>query len=328
MSKSIKWGIIGLGKIAHKFAQDLTIVNNASLHAVASRNKENAKIFARLYSAKNYYNSYQELVNNTDIDVVYIATPHALHYQHTIMALNAGKAVLCEKAFALNALQVKKMINTAKNQNLFLMEALWTRFIPATKKVLNLINSGCIGEVKLIEANFGFNAPVDKDKRLYNKNLGGGALLDIGIYPILLSLLTLGKPDEIIASACFSDTQIDTINGIVFKYNSGKIATLNSSIVSFSPVEAIIHGQKGYIKMHTPFHHTKLISVGIENDVKNYSIDYIGHGYCYEIEEVNMCLINNKKESELLPLSLSVDLINILDNIRSKIGLTFSSKYK
>ncbi|MBN1651101.1 MAG: Gfo/Idh/MocA family oxidoreductase [Bacteroidales bacterium] len=221
MSKIINWGIIGLGKIAHKFAEDLQLVEDANLLAVASRDIENAKSFAKKFSANQFYSSYKALVENPNVDVVYIATPHALHYEHTLLCLNANKAVLCEKAFAMNAAEVKEMIRTAKARNVFLMEALWTRFIPGTLKTLALIKEGSIGKIHSVEADFGFIGDTDPEKRLFNKRLGGGALFDIGIYPVFLSILILGAPKYINAHATMAATGVDAEVKITFAYESG-----------------------------------------------------------------------------------------------------------
>lgn len=324
MSKKYNWGIIGLGNIAHKFAEDLLLVEEANLFGVASRNSEKAKSFSEKFRADKYYGTYQELADDPQIDVVYIATPHPFHFENTMMCLEAGKSVLCEKAFGMNSSEVEQMIAKAKEKNLFLMEALWTRFIPATEEMIALLNKGLIGDLKTVRADFGFKAEFDADKRLYNKKLGGGALLDIGIYPVFLSLLTLGKPKEIKALAQMSSTGIDENIMMLFNYPNKKSAILDASLVATTPVEAWLHGDKGSLKMHRNFHHTEEISYYKGSDlVENYQFKYIGNGYYHEIEEVIKCLKTGKIESEKIPHSFSLDLIKTLDRIREIIGLRY-----
>lgn len=324
MSKKYNWGIIGLGNIAHKFAEDLLLVEEANLFGVASRNSEKAKSFSEKFRADKYYGTYQELADDPQIDVVYIATPHPFHFENTMMCLEAGKAVLCEKVFGMNSSEVEQMIAKAKEKNLFLMEALWTRFIPATEEMIALLNKGLIGDLKTVRADFGFKAEFDADKRLYNKKLGGGALLDIGIYPVFLSLLTLGKPKEIKALAQMSSTGIDENIMMLFNYPNKKSAILDASLVATTPVEAWLHGDKGSLKMHRNFHHTEEISYYKGSDlVENYQFKYIGNGYYHEIEEVIKCLKTGKIESEKIPHSFSLDLIKTLDRIREIIGLRY-----
>ena len=324
MAKVYNWGIIGLGKIAHKFAQDLLLVEEANLFGVASRDIDKATIFASNHKAQIAYGSYQELMNDPNIDVVYIATPHIFHCKYTIMALEAGKAVLCEKAFGMNRSQVERMIAKSKEKNLFLMEALWTRFLPSTEKLLQLLQNDSIGDLKSMRADFGFKADFDPNKRLFNKQLGGGALLDIGLYPVFLSLLTLGIPKEMKAMATMSSTEVDSSCVMLFNYAAGQTAILDASLVASTPLEAWLHGDTGSLKLHNPFHHTKEISYYKGHDfVETFHEEIIGNGYYYEIIEVVNCLATGKIESDKMPLSFSLDFITLLDAVREKIGLTY-----
>jgi predicted dehydrogenase len=323
--KKYNWGIIGCGKIAHNFAQDLSIAENANLYAVASRSHSKAVDFGDIYNASKAYGSYQELANDPNVDVVYIATPHVFHCENTLMCLNAGKAVLCEKAFGMNQAEVQKMVDLAQEKGIFLMEALWTRFIPGTEKVLELIQNDKIGEIKLVKADFGFRAAYDTTKRLFNKKLGGGSLLDIGIYPIFLSLLTLGKPQNITAKAVMSPTQVDSTCSMVFEYENDAAAILDSNLLVNTNIEGWIYGTKGSIKMNRRFHHCESIEYYNANHEleSTYDIKYTGNGYYHEILEVMRCLEAGKTESDALPLSFSLDLIRILDEVRAKIGLVY-----
>ena len=324
MGKVFNWGIIGLGNIAHKFAKDLLQVQDARLLGVATRNKEKATKFAEKYDVENYYDSYEALVKNPEIDVVYIATPHVFHFENTMLCLQNNKAVLCEKAFAMNFEQVQTMANTAASRNLFLMEAMWTRFIPATEKLITLIGEQGIGEVYKIEADFGFKGDNDFTSRLYDKKLGGGSLLDIGIYPIYLSLLLLGIPDKIQAEATFTSTKVDDSCTMIFEYKNNTKAFLKSIIKENTPIEAIIYGKKGTIKMHSPFHHSKKLTLtNTDNSVEELNFDFNELGYSYEIVEVMNCLKKGRNQSLKLPHTMSLDLIKTLDRVRKEIGLTY-----
>lgn len=324
MARIFNWGIIGLGKIAHKFAQDLRALPNAKLHAVASRSIEKAQDFATQYDAPHAYGSYQELVNCPDLDVVYIATPHVLHKENTLLCLDAGIPVLCEKPFAMNAQEVNTMIQKAQEKNTFLMEALWTRFLPTTLKALSFIEQGVIGDVYSVKADFGFRATFDPNSRLFNPQLGGGSLLDIGIYPVFLALLLFGKPDEIKAFAQFSETAVDEECQILFQYANGKMANLHSTIRSQTKTEAFIYGEKGCINIHTRWHEPSSMSLLLNGErPEHLSFQYEGNGYYLEAAEVMKCLEEGKTESPLLSLSFSRDLIHLLDKIRSITGIHY-----
>lgn len=325
MKRKIKWGIIGLGKIANTFAHDILLSENARLCAVASRSPEKAQKFAAKYNVEKHYGSYYELAKDPDIDVIYIATPHSYHYENTLLCLENGKSVLCEKPMGMNAQQVEMMIKTAMENKLFLMEGIWTRFMPATEKLLELLNKKVIGEIKEVRADFGFQTQFNPDSRLYNKSLGGGSLLDIGIYPIYLSLITLGIPTGITATAEMTKTMVDASCSIDLTYKNSARAYLESSILKDTKTEALIRGEKGYIKLHTRFHQSQMLSLTIDGICTDYKLPYPGNGYLNEIKEVNSCLLQGKNQSPKLPLKLSLELITIIDNVRRKIGLKYNS---
>lgn len=321
--KKIRWGIIGLGKIAHKFAADLQKTISGELHAVASRSTDKAITFKEQYAAKKYYSTYEDLVCDPDVDVVYVATPHSFHFEHSMLCLKAGKSVLCEKPMGMNTEQVIALHDEAKKQGVFLMEGLWTRFIPATKKLLSLINAGEIGDPILITADFGFRLGFDPSHRLFNKLLGGGSLLDIGIYPIYLCLLCLGVPTELQANARFTETKVDSTCSMLFNYENNAKAILYATIESTTPIEAFIHGTLGSIKLHSPFHHTQKLTLEKNGTQTDFIIPYEGNGYVHEIEEVHLCLKSELQESTLLSLKTSVELIQIMDAVKKQIGLTY-----
>lgn len=325
-TKSYKWGIIGCGKIASKFAESITIVPDATLHAVASRTLSKAQAFGDTHGAAICYGSYEELVQDKALDAVYIATPHVFHKDNTLMTLAAGIPTLCEKPMAMNEKQVASMVKAARENKVFLMEAIWTRFIPAMQFLMQLIDDGTIGELKMVRADFGFNAPFDDTKRIYNRDLGGGALLDVGIYPIFLSKLLLGNPQSILASAVMASTGVDESCAMVFKYDdNNQMAILDASIGVSTAIEAWIYGTKGKIHIHNRFHQPKKITLYDvdRNLINDFDVPYIGNGYAYEIEEVQRCLAAGKTESDLLPLSFSLELIKIMDEVREICGIVY-----
>lgn len=325
MSRVIKWGIMGLGKIAHKFAQDLNLVHNATIAAVGSRSMIKATEFATAYNAIKAYDSYEQLAADPDIDIIYIATPHALHYENTLLCLNHGKSVLCEKPIALNKKQAEEMAALAASKDLFLMEGIWTRFIPATIKLLELIHLKTIGEIQYIKADFGFRVSAPPESRLLDKSLGGGALLDIGIYPLFLSMLLLGEPKSLKAEAILAPNGIDMFCSVIGSFDHNVKAIMESSFLTDTPTEAFIYGNKGYIKMHRKFHQTETLEVHLykSNTTQKIQLPITGNGYVHEIEHVQEHLQQHKTESDLLPLETSLNLINNLDRIRSLIKLEY-----
>ncbi|MEM6963177.1 MAG: Gfo/Idh/MocA family oxidoreductase [Bacteroidota bacterium] len=325
MKETINWGIIGLGKIARQFANDLKYVPHAQLHAVASRSAAKAKDFAAAFGATHSFGSYEEMMRCDDLDVVYVATPHVKHCENTIMCLENGIAVLCEKPFAMDSGEVQRMIAAAKANDTFLMEAIWTRFLPHIKKVIEHIQSGIIGEVKLLRADFGFKAPIDFAGRLYNKSLGGGSLLDVGIYPLFLAQLLMGNPIDLRASAHIGQTEVDESCAMILRYAEDKMAVLDSSIVRDTPMQAGIYGTRGKIQIQSRWHESNTFTiVELDKAPQTFTFDYEGaKGYRYETQHVVECLQRGKKESDLLPLSFSLDLMNLLDEVRAKIGLVY-----
>jgi predicted dehydrogenase len=324
-TRNIHWGILGLGKIAHKFAQDLVKVEDAAITAVASRSMDKARVFGKEFNAANVYGSYDELMMDPDVDIIYIATPHSKHYELTMQCLHYGKAVLCEKPIAINARQAKEMVELAREKQLFLMEGLWTRFMTSTIKVLELIKSGAIGELLSVRADFGFKVNASPDSRLLDPNLGGGSLLDVGIYPLYLSLLLLGDMKSMQAIATINDRGIDLTCSILGNHGDGQKSLLESSFVSDTPTEAYIYGKEGHIQMKSRFHHCKSLEVThyTTGFNKTYDLPYVGNGYTHEILEVHHCLKHNKTQSDLLPLSMSLKLMQHLDSIRSEIKVVY-----
>ncbi|ALO14505.1 putative oxidoreductase YcjS [Salinivirga cyanobacteriivorans] len=324
MSNNLKWGILGPGKIARKFAEELQVVENAEIYAVASRDMDRAKQFGSDFNPSKVYGSYLELAQDDEVDVVYVATPHAFHFEYTMLCLKHGKHVLVEKPMGMNEAEVETMMNEARSRGLFLMEGLWTRFVPATGKLLELINNKVIGDIVAIRADFGFKSKMDMQGRLFEKKLGGGSLLDIGIYPVYLSLLILGIPVDIMATARMTKTGVDSYCSMMFSYDNHSKASLESTLEAHTPIEAYIYGTHGKIKVATRFHHSERIELYEEEDIiEHYDLKYSGNGYVHEIEEVQNCIKEGKTESPRLPLKTSLQLTRILDKVRAEIGLQY-----
>lgn len=321
--KTIKWGIIGCGKIANKFASDLSTLTNTTLQAVASRDQKRATVFAKKHNANIAYNSYEALAQDNAIDAVYIATPHSFHASHTILCLTNKKAVLCEKPFAMNANEVEQMISTAKKNDTLLMEALWTYFLPQYKYVLELLETEKYGKLNKVVADFGFYLPYNLNNRLFLKEVGGGSLLDIGIYTVFAALTSLGTPEEIKATANFFENGADKDCTIHFTYKNA-IATLYSSIAKETKTEAIFVCDDATITINTRFHEPS--SVTISNESSTEIIDFSEEtiGYKHEIIHFNQLIRNEKKESDVMTFKFSSQLIALLDQIRTLIGLEYS----
>ncbi|HKL13037.1 MAG TPA: Gfo/Idh/MocA family oxidoreductase [Halanaerobiales bacterium] len=322
---TINWGIIGTGVIANTFANEFNYVKEGKLLAVASRSKENAQKFADANNIERAYQGYENLVNDEDLDVIYIATPHSLHYEHTMLCLENNKSVLCEKPLAVNENQENKMFAKAKDKNLFLMEAMWTYFLPPIQKAKEWINTGKIGEIQVLTAQVGIiPRPPRNDKgRLFNPYLAGGALLDTGIYPIALANLLL--PDDHIdlkITSQLADSGVDEHDSIILKYKNNAIAQLTCTIQAQIKTDAYIYGTKGTI--HLPyFLRTDKAILENEDGRETYEDLRTSLGYNYEIDAVNKCLQNNKKISNIMPPAKSIKNIRVIDKAREKIGLKY-----
>ena len=319
-----RWGILGPGRIAHKFAQDLLTVPDAQLYAVASSDQQRANEFAETYSIPHAFGAYEQLLTLPDLDVVYVATPHVKHHENVLMLLNGGVAVLGEKPFAMNSEQVREMVDTARKKGVFLMEALWSRFMPGIRKALELSQSGAIGKVVSVKADFGFKAPFAPGNRLFNKELGGGSLLDIGIYPLFLSYLMLGKPTTIKASALFGTTGVDEQCGMVLTYPDGQLAMLDSTLLADTDCIGLIQGESGQVRIHSRFHENKGITLLVpEQPPQPMAFERETHGYDYEAQHVMQCLAEGKTESPLWSLDDSLTLMELLDAVRAEAGIVY-----
>lgn len=329
MSVPVRWGIIGPGRIARKFADDLRLLPNAQLRAVASTSLERARAFAEACHAPYAYGRYEDILQCPELDVVYVATPHVFHSENALMCLEHEIPVLCEKPFAMDAQQARHMINTARRHRTFLMEALWTRFIPAVDYALALAAQGEIGDIHTVKADFGFHMPFDPQSRVFNKALGGGALLDIGIYPALLALSVLGKPlpEDILAAATFASTDVDESCAFTWRYPDKRLALGHATVAANTPVAAWLFGTEGTIYLHPRWHHTRKVTVSHyesgKEEPRDMELPYEGWGYHFEAAHVMDCLANQQLESDRVPLDFTLDLAETLDIIRERIGLVY-----
>lgn len=319
-----KWGIMGTGWIAEKFAADLKQVNTAELAAVGSRTSENAQKFAAEHAIPRSYGSYQELVLDSDVDVIYVATPHPFHKENVLTSLRAGKAVLCEKPFTVHSSELEELIQYARENKLFLMEAMWTRFLPSIQKVRQWLAEGKIGEVQLLKADFGFRTDWDPANRLLNPNLGGGALLDAGIYPISFASMVLGtRPDKITSTAYIGSTGVDEQFSVLLSYPNGKTAALNGAVRLNLNNDAYIYGTEGSIYIPN-FLMAKTASLFRDNQVvETYTDERSTDGYSFEAEEVSRCIQEGITESSIMPLDESLGIMKIIDEIRTQWELRY-----
>jgi predicted dehydrogenase len=324
MTTTTSWGIIGPGKIAKKFAAALGMVEGAALRAVASRDAARAAAFAKEYGAAASYTSYEELVSDPAIDAVYIATPHGFHAEHAILCLRHGKAVLCEKPLALSAREVSAMIAASRQSGAFLMEAMWTRFIPLMRSIIELIDSGAIGAVKYIRADFGFLAPFNPDGRLYNMRLGGGSLLDIGIYPLFLCTQLLGKPAKVVATGDLSPTGSDITCHAVLQYGDAVSAVISSTLACQTSITAEIAGTEGMIRIATPWYKNDRYEWSRTGEpFQAVALEPMVNGFEYQIREAMRCRALGLIESPMLPHSFSGMMAGTMDEIRRQIGVRY-----
>lgn len=322
--RTFNWAILGLGNIAHKFAQDLALVPQARLHAVASRSLAKAQEFAATFTVPHAVGSYADLLAVPDLDAVYIATPHSEHHANALLCLRAGLPVLCEKAFTQNASQAQELIEVARQQKVFLMEAFWTRFFPPIIQALDLVRAGAIGEIKHLVADFGFATPYAPAGRLFDPALAGGSLLDIGVYPLFISQLFLGAPAAVRAVATPAPSGVDVNCAMALAYASGATATLFSTLAAVTNNQCTLYGSHGQLHLLGRFHAPSGVRVEVPGqEPQEYPFSKTGLGYHYEAAHVQECLAQGLRESPLLPLAFSLELMRGLDAVRAQIGLRY-----
>ena len=323
-SKIINWGIIGAGKIASKFAMDLNSVGSTNFYGIASRNLEKAQRFASDYGAENAYGTYKDLVLDPNIDAIYIATPHSFHKTHTLLCLKHKKPVLCEKPFAMSLEDVNEMIKASKETNTLLMEALWTAFLPHFQYAQDVLNKKHFGEIISLEADFGFFTPYNENSRVFDKSVGGGSVLDIGIYPVFIALSILGLPHTIEADASFFPSGADSECDVLFQYDTAK-AVLKSTLLKETKTEAIFYCEHGTLIINGRFHEPSSVKLTDKNGTSELkTFDYKTIGYSYEIAHFNQLIRDGKTESDVMTFERSQELIQTLDSIRKRIGLEYT----
>ena len=299
---------------------------DTELLAVGSRSQKSADTFGDEFGIERRYSSYTDLAADPDLAAVYVGTPHTLHRENTLMLLNAGKAVLCEKPFALNVSQAREMVETAKRKKLFVMEAVWTRFLPHMVKARELIAEGALGEVRLLQADFGFRMGVDPEHRLFDPQFGGGALLDVGIYPVSLAHELFGPPIEIKSFANLGKTNVDEENAVLLQHAGGELSLLASSLRLDTSQEAIITGTEGRLKLHAPWWGPTNLTLYRGEEEEVLEIPCPLNGYNYEALEVNRCLREGVSESETMSLSDTLAVLETLDTLRAQWGLNYPAE--
>ncbi|MEP7106492.1 MAG: Gfo/Idh/MocA family oxidoreductase [Ferruginibacter sp.] len=325
MNKTYRWGIMGAGRIAEKFCTALCFAEGSEVYAVASRDIDNAKAFAAKHNATRFYDNYNDLVTDDKVDIVYIATPHIFHYDQTMLCLQHKKAVLCEKPMSLSHQQTARMIAAAVEAKVFLMEGLWTACMPFMDKIKTLIDDDMIGEPQYVTADFGFAATKDLDGRLFNKALGGGSVLDIGVYTISLATLILGEPTVIKSVSKLAVTGVDEYANVVMQYANGATAHSLSTINFATPVEAEIFGTKGSIHIKNPWFKATDFSLHLDDGTNQiFSIPHLCNGFEHEINEVVHCLDNGLLQSNKVPHHLTLSVSKIMDEVLSQAGVVYS----
>ncbi|MBI5927986.1 MAG: Gfo/Idh/MocA family oxidoreductase [Chloroflexi bacterium] len=358
MQKTIRWGILGTGGIAQDFVQGVQVVPDAVIGAVGSRTQAKADSFAQQFGIAKAYSSYEALVNDPDLDVIYIGTPNHIHKENCLLALGAGKAVLCEKPFAMNAAEAREVVAFAREKKLFCMEAMWMRFMPIMPKLRSMLADGVIGDICMLLADFGGRPPFDPSNRFYNAEMGGGAMLDLGVYPLSLAYFLLGQPSQIVSQAIIGKTGVDEQVVTILKYPAGNQAVVTTSFLSTFPTDALIVGSKGQIRIQNPMyaprqlvltmfggdHHSSgaarsglvaaakqnryiraaysrskgLIKRFLPTDGKSITVPVTGNGYNYEAIEVMNCLRASQIESKIMPLDETIQIMEALDTIRQQ----------
>ncbi len=320
--KKIRWGIVGPGNIAHKFAQAIARVEGAELAAVASRSEKSGQAFAEKYNIPHVFCGYEQMAASDAVDAVYIATPHPFHLPCALLYLNAKKHVLCEKPLCVNAAQATRLKECAEQNGVFLMEAMWTRFLPTIREVCSIVQSGAIGEVMGIRADFCYNLTPEQESKIYQNEMAGGSLLDVGVYCLHFAALFLGNHPEKIDALAKVEGGVDHHTNILLRYSNGAIANLSSAIALEKPGEGYIYGTKGHIYL-PKFYRANEFYLCIGAEKTRIEKPSIGNGFEEEILEACACIRAGKTQSDILPLSETIDVLTLMDRVRDQIGLSY-----
>jgi predicted dehydrogenase len=322
--KKVRWGILGTGSIARQFVRGLTSLPQAEMLAVGSRSRASAQEFADKRNVPRRYASYDDLTSDPDVDVVYIATPHPFHAENATLCLEAGKAVLCEKPFCVNAAEAERVVELAREKGLFIMEGMWTRFFPLMEEVRRLVAEGAIGEVRMLNVDFGFRADPDPASRLFDQRLGGGALLDVGVYCVSFASMVLGRPSGFVGLQHLGETGVDEQASVVLEHEGGRLANLSIGIRTTTPQEATIMGTEAFVRIHAPWWRPTSMTIsrpGTEDETVRVPVS--GNGFNYEAAEVMRCLEAGKTESDVMPLDETISVMRTMDRIRAAWGLRY-----
>jgi predicted dehydrogenase len=322
--KPVRWGILGPGKISRTFAAGLQAADGAQLAAVGSRSAPRAAAFAAEHGFNRSWGTYEDLAADPAVDAVYIGTPHVFHEEHTLLCLRAGKHVLVEKPFAINAEQAGRMIRAARENDRLLMEAMWTRFLPTVVAVRAMVAAGDIGEVRMLTADFGFRAPVDPHSRLFAPALGGGSLLDLGIYPLTLASMLFGEPVQVSSLANLGATRVDEEAAVIMQHRGGELAVIHSSLRFDTPRHAFLLGTGGWIEIMFPWWAGTRLRVKVgDRDAEILERPHRGGGYTHEAEAFMELIRSGARDSEIMPLDESLTIMKTMDLIRDQWGLTY-----
>jgi len=322
--KRFNWGLIGPGRISQQFAEDLKVVEGAALYAVASTNLERGEAFAKKYGGEKTYTSYEALVNDPQVDAIYIGTPHPFHFENTMLCLNAGKPVLCEKPLTVNAAQAKILIETAQAKKVFLMEALWTRYLPIFEPIRKWLDEGSIGDIHLLSSTFGFNIPKGKNDRWLNPELAGGTLLDMGVYPITTSQWVMGQmPVSFGAKAIIGETGVDECTTVVMQYANGAISQFSSNFLSDNFNNFYIYGTKGSIRIHPNHWAATEATLSVQGQDITVHRPLRSQGFEYQTEEAMRCIRAGLLESPGMTHAQTLANMELMDGIRAEIGLKY-----
>jgi predicted dehydrogenase len=323
-NKRFNWGVVGPGRIAQTFANGLKVIEDAALYAVASTSLERATAFAKKYGGEKTYASYEALVNDPQVDAIYVATPHRFHFENVMLCLNAGKPVLCEKPLTVNAAETKKLIETSRAKNVFLMEAVWTRCLPIYQQIREWLDSGAIGEVKLLCSTFGFAAPKTPDDRWLNPELAGGTLLDMGIYPISVSQWVTGQePESFSVQAILGETGVDELTAVMLKYPNGVVSQFNSNFLVKNENAFFIYGTQGQIRIHPNFWGASSATLSTEGQELTVTKPLAGGGFEFETQEAMRCIRAGLLESPSMTHAQTLANMELMDKIRAEIGLKY-----
>jgi predicted dehydrogenase len=325
VSDDIRWGILGTGSIAASFAEDLRLLPDHRTVAVGSRRQASAAEFATRFGAPNPHGSYEELCADPDVDVVYVASPHPFHAHDSLLALRAGKHVLCEKPFTVNADEAAEVIATARERGLFCMQAMWTRFLPHMRRIREILDSGALGEINTVIADHGQRfLPPELDSRLYAPELAGGALLDLGIYPVSFASFVMGPPARVTAVSDPTQTGVDAQTSVVLQYNGGAHALLTTTLGSRTPTRASVTGTQGRIEINDAWYRPTSFTVyPLSGPVDRIAEPPVGNGLRYQADEVGRCLRDGRVESSIMPLDETLAIMTTMDEIRRQIGLRY-----